>query len=236
MISLSLVLSGTIAWRSWNRYQSLKLEQKWVRDNPRLPRTVPDQEMLAPLSLALNHAPGNDRVHFLKASSYESAASGRGFLQLFKKAEMLALAEQELSQAILLRPAEARYWAALGRIEMARRRGDLAERAFQHAVRLAPADGLIHRDYGIALLVTGKPQPAAAQFAIARNFAAGLPLIELLEALGSGTGDPQVWQSIVRYHPADLKVFASFLDAHGQGAMAAQYRLEAAQLEKAKTP
>jgi len=234
VISISLALAAGIAVRSWNRYESLKSQQEWVRDNPRLPRTVPDQDMLAPLTTALRRAPGNDSAHFLKASAYESAASARGFLQLFKKGEMLTLAEGELSRAIQLRPAEARYWATLGRIEMARRRDDLAEKAFQHAVRLAPADGVVHRDYGIALLVTGKIQAAAAQFSIARNFSANIPLRELLEALGSKTDDMRIWQSIVRYHPADLKVFASFLDARGLGAMASQYRTEAEQLDKAK--
>ncbi len=234
VLSMSLVLAGLVAQRSWARYESLKSVQGWVKDHPQLPRTVPDQETLAPLSRAQRYSPDNDEAIFLQASVFESAASARGFLQLFKKNEMLDQAAELLSGAIQLKPAEARYWAALGRVEMARRRADFAERAFQHAVKLAPANGVIHRDFGIALLVAGRPVDAAAQFTIARNFAADLPLNEMLEALGSRTNDTHVWQSIVRYHPTDLRVFAAFLNARGLTSMADQYRTEADQLDRAR--
>ncbi len=231
----TLILAGFIVQKSWVRYESLKSEQRWIRDNPYLPRTVPDQKLLEPLAQAVRRAPDNDHAYFLQASVYESAASVKGFMQLFKKGEMLTQAEEALGRAIQLRPASARYWATLGRIEMARERYDLAEKAFQHAVQLARSNALIHRDYAIALLVAGKPQAAAAQFTIARNYTASLPLTEMLEALASRTNDTRIWQSVVRYQPEDLKIFATFLRNRGLTSMADQFRMEAEQLEKNRT-
>ena len=234
VLLVALALAGVIAQRSWARYESLRIQQQWAKDNPYLPRTVPNQKILDPLSQALRWAPDNDRVYFLQASVYESAASAKGFLQLFKKREMLAQAEEALAQAIQLRPAEAHYWATLGRIEMARQRPDLADKAFLHAVQLARSDGLIHRDYATALLVAGNPRAAAARFTVARNYAASLSLIDMLEALASQTNDTHIWQSIIRYQPEDLKTFAAFLQRRGLTSMAEQFRAEAEQLEKAR--
>jgi O-antigen ligase len=232
IIGATLALSGLVAQRSWARYLSLKNEQQWVLENPYLPNTVPGQKEIALLAAAQRWSDKNDRAHFLEASVYESAASGKGFLQLFKKDEMLALAEQSLARAIQLRPADARYWATLGRIQMARQRFDLSDKAFQHALSLARLDALIHRDYAIALVMAGNPQAAAAQFTIARNYAPNLSLMDMLEALSLRTNDTRIWQSIVRYQPQDLRVYSDFLRSRGLAAMADQFREEADQLAK----
>jgi tetratricopeptide (TPR) repeat protein len=229
-----IALSGLLAQRSWARYQSLKSEKGWVLANPFLPQHVPDPKDIALLSEAQGWSDKNDRAYFLEASVYESAASGRGFLQMFKKDEMLAQAERSLTRAIQLRPADARYWATLGRIEMARGRFNLSDRAFQHALSLARLDPAIHRDYAIALVMAGNPQNAALQFTIARNLAPSLSLAEMLEALALRTNDTRIWQSIVRYQPQDLKVYSDFLKDRGLTVMADQFRAESDQLAKSR--
>jgi O-antigen ligase len=234
IVCAALALSGLLAQQSWARYQSLNQEQLWVLENPFLPRAVPSQKDLALLEAAQRWSDKNDRAYFLEASVYESAAAGKGFLQLFKKDEMLALAEKSLARAIQLRPADGRYWATLGRIETARQRFDLSDRAFQHAIGLAGLDASIRRDYAIALVMAGNPQAAAAQFTIARNYAPSLSLMEMLEALTLRTSDTRIWQSIVRYQPQDLRIYSDFLRNHGLTIMADQFRAESEQLAKAR--
>lgn len=232
VIVCSLALAGLVTMRSWARYESLRSVEQWTKDHPYLPQNVPQPELLEPLERAARQASANDRAYFLQAAVYESAASAKGFLQLFKRGEMLAKAEQALAQAIQSRPTEARYWAALGRIELARQHTELAEKAFQHAVYLRQSDGVIHRDYATALLVAGKPQAAAAQFTIARNYSPSLPLVEMLDALASHTSDTRIWQSIIRYQADDLKTFAAFLSGQGLTSLSDQFSAEAADLEK----
>jgi len=234
IVCAALALSGLLAQRSWARYQSLKSEQAWALANPAVRVNVPDRKDIALLSEAQQWSDKNGRAYFLEASVYESAASGKGFLQLFKKDEMLAQAESSLARAIQLRPTDARYWGTLGRIETARRRFDLSDRAFQQAISLAPLDASIHRDYAISLVVAGNPQGAALQFTIARNYAPNLPLAEMLEALALRTNDTRVWQSIVRYQQQDLKVYSDFLRNRGLTIAADQFLRESEQLAKSR--
>jgi tetratricopeptide (TPR) repeat protein len=216
----------------WRHYQSRRLTAQWTAAKPFMERRDPDERSFALLTEASRWAPWNDHTHYLQAIGYESAAAGKGLFQFLEKQRLLDHAQGEILEAIRLRPVEARYWAALGRIEQGLTHPQISERAFRQAISLASGDGLIQRDYGFFLLLEGNVRGAASRFVAARTYYPYLDLRPMLDAMGSRTDDPRLWRSIVRNQPQDLRVYADFLESRGLTGLGNEVRLEAEALEQ----
>ncbi len=226
---LALLLGGM----SWRHYQSQRLTAQWLLNKPFFVRGDPDERQFVLLSEALRWNPWNDGPYYLEAATYEAAASRKNLFQFFERRRLLEHAQKAMLASIRLRPAEARYWAALGRIEQGLQRTESAEPAFRQAVMLAENDGMVQRDYGYFLLSEGRVQGAAKRFLLARSASPHLDLRAMLEALSTGTGDERVWRSAVRREPHDLRIYAEFLRRRGETEQAGRIMREADELEKA---
>lgn len=232
VIGSVLLITLLLGRQSWAHYQSLRLEARWTMDKPFIVQGDPNDSQFVLLSDAARWAPWNDHVPYLEATTCESAAAGKGLFQFYDKQRLLEHAQEDILKAIRVRPAEARYWTTLGRIEQDLVKMEVSETAFLQAVRLAKGNGWIQRDYGLFLLSKGEVREAAARFAMARNFAPMLDLRQMLEWMSSRTTDPKVWQSIVRYEPQDLRVYAAFLNNRGLSDVGSQIMREADNLER----
>ncbi len=228
-----LLAIAVLAHQAWAQYQSLSATDQWARERIYLLRGDPEESQFDLLQRALAWSPWNDRAHFLKANAYEAAtAGGGGILQLFKTRGFIEQARLAVLEAIRLRPLQAAYWAALGRIETTARNKEASERAFQHALKLAGSNASIRRDYALCLLFSGDTQRGAEQLASARIFGPGLNLRDMLETLVKYTNDHRIWQTLVRNEPGDLKKYAAFLGSRGYSDRAAEVLKQAETLEK----
>jgi tetratricopeptide (TPR) repeat protein len=232
VISTVLSLALLLGRQSWCYFQSQRLTARWSLNKQFLVTGDPDDSQFSLLSEATRWMPWNDGAHYFEAMTYESAALSRNFFQFFDKQRFLERAERDILDAVRLRPTEARYWAALGRIEQGLSRAESAESAFQQAIKLAKSNGMIQRDYGFFLLSEGKVQGAAERLVLAREQSPYLDLRPMLEGISSRTSDQQVWRRMVRYNPQDLRVYADFLKSRGQTNLSGQIIREAEALEK----
>jgi hypothetical protein len=227
--TLLVLLFGAQCWR---HYQSRRLVAEWTAIRPFLGQGNPEENRYTLLAEASRWSPCNDHAHSLKAMDCETVAAEKGLFQYFDKQKLLGIAEREILEAIRLRPAEARYWAALGRIEQGLAKPQAAGTAFLQAVSLASSNGLIQRDYGFFLLLQGDVRGAAERFVAARTYYSFLDLRPMLDWLGARTQDRRLWRSLVRNQPQDLRTYAEFLRARGLTDLANQAQLEAEALEQ----
>ncbi|HYK88521.1 MAG TPA: O-antigen ligase family protein, partial [Acidobacteriota bacterium] len=232
VLAAVLIVTLLLGRQAWCRYQSLRFTAQWTSNKPFLLRGDPDDSQLGLLSDAAHWAPWNDGVHYLESFTYEASAGGKSVFQELDRRLLLAHAEREILRAICLRPAEGRYWAALGRIDQGMAKGEISERAFLQAIKLAGTDGFIQRDYGFHLLSKGDFQGAAERFVLARRQSQSLDLRPMLEGLVSRTSDQRVWRSIVRSEPQDLRTYAAFLNSRGFVNLAIQVSGEADALDR----
>ena len=157
----------------------------------------------------------NDPAHFRFALECEAQAAAKGLLQFRERSDLLLTAEQSLLEAIMVRPSQASYWAALGRVRASRQKPDAAEASFRIAAELAPLNGFVHRDYAIFQLRQGQIEAGVSRLSLARVCAESLSLKELLEIVASRTGDTNEWHRLVRWQPGDLRTYADFLKGRG---------------------
>jgi O-antigen ligase len=221
-----LLLALISGYRAWMRYDSVRLQGWWLQ-NPPGAGAEPD---LSLLRQAGRKAPGNGTTFYLQAVALEGEAAKKRLFDFESRLRLLEGAQLAIVQAIATQPADASYWAMLGRIESTRQRYNISDEAFGRAVALSPANGYIRRDYGISLVQSGRIEQGASQLVIARTYASELNLMDLLQFLSTRTADRKIWESIVRYDPGDLAVYAGFLRSHGFTDAGDQFQKEAAAL------
>jgi tetratricopeptide (TPR) repeat protein len=231
-IAIVLALAALLGLFAYTRYESLRLENRWDYGRSPAARGTSPEDRLALISQSLRWSPWNDHAYYARAVALEGASAGMGLLGLSRKREMMEESERSIHSAIRLRPASAEYWAYLGRIEGLNRRFDLSRTAYQQAIILNRNSGYIHCEFARTLLLAGNAPDAAAHFRIARNYASGMELTEMLEALAACTPDANIWQSILRRKPGDLRSYAAFLRNHGLQTLAAQAEQDAELLER----
>ncbi len=230
---LVLILGGWFGYRCFSQFQSTRLEQLWSKHRQAaMAETSSRRSGLQLLPLSLRWAPLNARAHFLLALEYESEALEAGFFQFERRHTSLDKAETEILEALVQQPISGTSWSTLGRIEALRQNARLSERAFQLALSLAGTDGLIHRDYGLALLSRGDTESAVSSLSLARTYNPEMSLRNLLELLASRTSNRSVWERLVKNTPSDLKTYAGFLTDRGLTEMGERVRAQADALER----
>ena len=232
LLLLALLGACVFIQRAFSHYRGAQMELEWTRLQIRQSQKDLDEKRLSILSESLRWSPLNDRPHYLKAAAFEAESAQKGLFQFALRRELLSKAEEEILEAIRLCPVQAIYWGLLGRIEASLQNFEISERSFQQALKLARTNGFLHRDYGWALLLRGDVQAAAARFRLARTYAPGLSLRELLEALAARTSERTVWESIIRYEASDLREYAGFLAGRGLTDLGAQFLKQAVELER----
>jgi hypothetical protein len=215
LICVLILTSGLISYFGWVRLQSVRFQEQWSRERPFLTEGDPDETKLLLLSESLRTNKWNYNARYLKARFFESGTAGAGILQVFQKRKLLDSARNEILQALSLRPFEATYWSALGRIEAASMNLEAADLAFRQAIRFSSSNGYVQRDYGFFLLSKGNVMESASRFSLARTFATGLDLEQMLAWLSAKTSDRQLWESMIRHQASDLKVYGHFLQSRG---------------------
>lgn len=233
VLSISFLLAiGFFAYRAYAHCQSSHLEKQWDGIRPYPVQLTASEDRLTLLSASLRWSPLNSRAHYLKALSMEAGSARAGLFEFTLRQSLMASSETQILEAIRLEPANATYWALLGRLEAARQNFEISRFAFENALDLARTDGFIHRDFGIALIQQGDVRHAASRFLLARTYAPIIALEELLELLGRRTGDRTVWESIVKYEPSDLRIYADFLGRRSLPDLRAQFLKQAEALER----
>ncbi len=230
---LALLLTGWFGYRCFSQFQSTRLEQLWSRNRQAGGAQASSRKSrLQLLPQSLRWAPLNARAHFLLALEYESEALEAGFFQFERRHASLDKAETEILEALVQQPISGTSWSTLGRIEALRQNVNLSDRAFQLALNLAGTDGLIYRDYGLALLSRGHAELAVSNLSLARTYSPGIDLRDLLERLASRTADRSLWERLVKDTPSDLKTYAGFLSDRGLTELGERIRRQAEALER----
>jgi hypothetical protein len=228
LLACALILAALIGTRSWKRYDSLRLQARWLQNQPG-DSGAPDLELLRE---AAKKAPANGKAHYLQAMTLESDAARKGLFAMQSREGLLEAASHAVFQAVAIQPADASYWSLFGRIESSRQQGGISDQAFSLAVSLSPANGYIRRDYGISLVQNGGIEKGTAQLVIARYFAAEISLREILDLLSTRTADRKIWETVVRNDPEDLNVYAGFLRSRGFTDLGNQLQKQADSLNK----
>jgi O-antigen ligase len=203
----SLVLSGTLAGCSWMRQRSVLEAQRGTAEEA--------EAGIEALQRAARTSPWDDRLQCLISGRYENRAAAAGLFRFAERRQLLDSARSSIRNALRLRPAEASYWTALGRIEAGLQNPKAAGAAYEQAVHVQPADGPAQRDYGLYLLRQGDIQSGLARLSLARRYSPALSLRQLLELVAGHTGDVASWRKLVRYDPDDWRTFSEFLQSRG---------------------
>jgi len=230
-----LLAAGFFVQQVWTHHQSLRSMDHWSRSSFYL-HGDPEESQFALLNEAIRQGSWNDRAYFAKAMAYESAGEAGGIAGIFKKNQMLEQASKAILEAIRRRPAEALYWAALGRIESGLMNEEQSDQAFRHALNLARTNGWIHRDYGLSLLYRGDIQQGSTELALARHYIPNVNLREFLTLLAKYTDAPGVWENLVYHTAEDQKIYADFLASRGLNELAAKIRKELQVLQTSPSP
>lgn len=87
------------------------------------------------------------------------------------------LAREEFEHVLAHEPSTLRAHSGLGRLHLAAGRAHAASRSFEAALRLQPADGVLHALQAAALLANGEPVPARRHAELAATTATGKTLV-----------------------------------------------------------